>query len=242
MIRRFQPLAMLIRAFRHFPGRRARGQLQPGHPPHPLGELFLLPRLRQGQARGRPPAGHEAGAKESAIVAGDAAASELFKRITASDPDDVMPPADSVYKLKPEQVETLRLWIEQGAKYEEHWAYKKLERPPVPEEGAASPIDSFLRQTWKEHGVSPGCGGGAARPDPPPELRSPWLAAHAGGGCRFRERPLAREVTRNLLGTGRNRPNTPSTRGFDGSIWCAGRIPRAWSATNRSRPDITGSM
>jgi hypothetical protein len=30
-------------------------------------------------------------------------------------------PADSIYKLKPEQVETLRLWIEQGAKYEEHW-------------------------------------------------------------------------------------------------------------------------
>jgi hypothetical protein len=97
----------------------------------------------------------EAEAKKSAIVAGNAADSELFKRITTSDPDDVMPPADSIYKLKPEQVETLRLWIQQGAKYEEHWAYQKLERPPVPEEGAASPIDSFLRQTWKEHGVSP---------------------------------------------------------------------------------------
>ena len=54
----------------------------------------------------------EAGAKESAIIAGNAKDSELFKRITASDPDDVMPPADSVYKLKPAQVETLRLWIE----------------------------------------------------------------------------------------------------------------------------------
>lgn len=97
----------------------------------------------------------EAGAKESAIIAGDAKASEFFKRITTSDPDDVMPPSDSVYKLTPEQIETLRLWIEQGAKYEEHWAYKKLERPPVPDEGAASPIDSFLRETWKQHGVSP---------------------------------------------------------------------------------------
>ncbi|QTN32038.1 DUF1553 domain-containing protein [Akkermansiaceae bacterium] len=97
----------------------------------------------------------EAEAKESAIVAGNSAASELFKRITSGDPDEVMPPADSVYKLKPDQVETLRLWIEQGAEYEEHWVYKKLERPPVPQEGAATPIDSFLRQTWKEHGVSP---------------------------------------------------------------------------------------
>ena len=97
----------------------------------------------------------ETGAKESAIVEGNAKASELFKRITAKDPDDIMPPADSVYRLKPEQVETLRLWIDQGAKYEEHWAYKKLDRPPVPQVGAATPIDSFLRQTWKEHGVSP---------------------------------------------------------------------------------------
>ncbi|MEX1114003.1 MAG: PSD1 and planctomycete cytochrome C domain-containing protein [Akkermansiaceae bacterium] len=97
----------------------------------------------------------EEGAKESAITAGNAATSELFKRITTSDPDDVMPPADSVYHLTAEQKETLRLWIEQGANYEEHWAYKKLERPAVPDESAASPIDSFLRQTWKEHGVSP---------------------------------------------------------------------------------------
>jgi hypothetical protein len=97
----------------------------------------------------------EEGAKESAIVAGDAKASELFKRITARDPDEVMPPSDSVYKLTAEQIETLRLWIEQGATYEEHWAYKNLERPPVPVHGTGSPIDSFLRQTWEQHGVSP---------------------------------------------------------------------------------------
>ncbi len=97
----------------------------------------------------------EAGAKESAIVAGDAAASEFFKRITSNDPDDVMPPADSIYKLKPDQVETLRLWIEQGAEYEEHWAFKDIKRPAVPDKGGATPIDSFLRQTWQEHGVSP---------------------------------------------------------------------------------------
>jgi hypothetical protein len=97
----------------------------------------------------------EAGAKESAIIAGNAKDSDFFKRITSSDPDDVMPPTDSVYKLKPEQIETLRLWIEQGAKYEEHWAYKKLERPPVPREKAGTAIDSFLQQKWKEHKVSP---------------------------------------------------------------------------------------
>jgi hypothetical protein len=97
----------------------------------------------------------EEGAKHTAIVAGNPAASELFKRITTTDPDDVMPPIDSVYKLTAEQVETLRLWIEQGAKYEEHWAYQPIVRPPVPDVGDKSAIDSFLRKTWEEHGVSP---------------------------------------------------------------------------------------
>lgn len=97
----------------------------------------------------------EAGAKESAIIAGNAKDSEFFKRISSRDPDDVMPPSDSVYKLTAAQIETLRLWIDQGAKYEEHWAYKNLERPPVPAEGGTSPIDSFLKQTWKQHDVSP---------------------------------------------------------------------------------------
>lgn len=97
----------------------------------------------------------EAGAKESAIIAGNAKASELFKRITAKDPEDVMPPSNSAYQLNPEKVETLRLWIEQGARYEEHWAYKKIERPPLPKEDLSDPIDSFLRHTWNEHGVAP---------------------------------------------------------------------------------------
>ena len=69
----------------------------------------------------------EKGAKESAIVAGNAKASELFKRIVSRDPDEVMPPADSIYKLTPSQVETLQLWIDQGAKYEE----KRFDYPPL---------------------------------------------------------------------------------------------------------------
>jgi hypothetical protein len=60
----------------------------------------------------------EEGAKEFAIIAENAKDSEFYKHITSSDPDDVMPPADSVYKLTPGQIQTLRLWIEQGASYE----------------------------------------------------------------------------------------------------------------------------
>ncbi len=41
----------------------------------------------------------EEGAEEFAIIAGNAKESEFYKHITSSDPDDMMPPADSVYKL-----------------------------------------------------------------------------------------------------------------------------------------------
>jgi ribosomal protein L29 len=89
------------------------------------------------------------------IKAGDPDASELFKRITTKDPDDVMPPADSVYSLTSQQIETLRLWIAQGAEYEEHWAYKDLSRPTVPGDGKSNPIDAFLKEGWEEHGMKP---------------------------------------------------------------------------------------
>lgn len=97
----------------------------------------------------------EAGAKESVIIAGHAKDSEFFKRLISSDPDEVMPPAESLHQLKPEEIETLRRWIEQGAEYEEHWAYQKLERPPVPQGSAQTTIDAFLQEKWREHKVSP---------------------------------------------------------------------------------------
>src|SRR3712207_3458930 len=49
-----------------------------------------------------------------AVVApGDAAKSELVRRITSTDPDEVMPPADDIRKLTPAQVDTLKRWVEQ---------------------------------------------------------------------------------------------------------------------------------
>jgi mono/diheme cytochrome c family protein len=80
-----------------------------------------------------------------AIVAGDAAASELVARIVATDPDVLMPPPHANKPLSAAQRDTLRSWIESGAHYEQHWSFRPLRRPALPDGAAeAGPIDRFL--------------------------------------------------------------------------------------------------
>jgi hypothetical protein len=64
------------------------------------------------------------------VVRGDVHASEMIRRITTSDPDEKMP--KNAPALSNTEIETLKKWIEQGAVWETHWAYKKPERPEVP--------------------------------------------------------------------------------------------------------------
>src|SRR6185436_14948276 len=67
-----------------------------------------------------------------AFVAGKPEASEAFRRILTTDADDHMPPAKSGKQLTPKQIELIRKWIQQGAKWSEHWSFVAPERPPVP--------------------------------------------------------------------------------------------------------------
>jgi hypothetical protein len=72
------------------------------------------------------------GATDWAIVAGDADSSEVIARVSSDDPDLQMPPPDSKkHRLTPAEVETLRAWINAGAKYEPHWAYIPPVRPDL---------------------------------------------------------------------------------------------------------------
>jgi hypothetical protein len=80
-----------------------------------------------------------------AIVAGDAAASEMIARIDATDPDVIMPPPHSKKTLTDAQKELLKRWIAAGAAYEKHWSFRPLERPsPPPAKAHTHPIDRFL--------------------------------------------------------------------------------------------------
>lgn len=93
-----------------------------------------------------------------AIVPGNASASEVFERITSSDADVVMPPPESGKTLTAEQVALLKAWINQGAAYEEHWAFQIPKRPQVPNIGsdwARNAIDEFVLRKLQENDLQP---------------------------------------------------------------------------------------
>lgn len=96
----------------------------------------------------------EAGAKESVIQAGDSDASELVVRILSDDPDLLMPPPESERSLTKEQIQTLRRWVDQGARYEGHWSFITPQRPALPqsENDQVGAIDQFIQQELKLRG------------------------------------------------------------------------------------------
>ena len=58
--------------------------------------------------------------KESAlangiVVPGKSTESELFKRFTTKDLDELMPPAKSIHKITRAQIATIKKWINEGA-------------------------------------------------------------------------------------------------------------------------------
>ena len=71
--------------------------------------------------------------REPAVVPGKLDKSELWRRVIATNPDDVMPPPDSHKELKLEEKEKLKQWILAGAPWQGHWALVKPERTPLPE-------------------------------------------------------------------------------------------------------------
>ncbi|NDH95066.1 MAG: DUF1549 domain-containing protein, partial [Planctomycetia bacterium] len=87
-----------------------------------------------------------------AIVPSDLATSEIVARIRSTDPDSQMPPEGE--RLSTEEVAAIQRWIEAGAVWDEHWAFRPLSRPDVPEvAGNASPIDAFIQQGLAERGL-----------------------------------------------------------------------------------------
>ena len=67
-----------------------------------------------------------------AVVPGDLNKSELWTRVNSTDEEKMMPPPKSHKKVTAAQREKLRRWIEQGAKYEQHWCFVPLTPVPLP--------------------------------------------------------------------------------------------------------------
>jgi hypothetical protein len=90
-----------------------------------------------------------------AIIPGDPGASELIKRITTSDPDERMP-----YKHDPlseKEIEILRQWVKEGAKWGDHWAYVPVKEIKIPKTADQNwnrnGIDNFVLQKLRENGL-----------------------------------------------------------------------------------------
>ncbi|MFN0169629.1 MAG: DUF1553 domain-containing protein [Bryobacteraceae bacterium] len=106
----------------------------------------------------------EAGAMQDlgghfAIVPGDPSKSELIRRITTDKKGLRMPPVYAGNALSPSEVETLRRWVEQGAKWQNHWSLIPPRRPELPPvENAAwprNPIDRFILARLEREGLKP---------------------------------------------------------------------------------------
>jgi mono/diheme cytochrome c family protein/cytochrome c553 len=102
------------------------------------------------------------GDREAAIKPGNPKESPVIERILSTDSEEQMPPPESHKKLKPDEIARLQRWIEQGAKYEEHWSLLAPQRPAVPElprgfpaAWSKSPIDRFLAETLASSGLKP---------------------------------------------------------------------------------------
>ena len=90
------------------------------------------------------------------IVKGDPAKSPLMKRIHSGDPDEVMPPPETHKELTPTETAMIERWIEQGAVYEDHWAFIAPKRPPLPTVSdevvsGKNPVDAFVAAKLLEH-------------------------------------------------------------------------------------------
>jgi hypothetical protein len=96
----------------------------------------------------------------SAVVPGKAEGSRLYRRVAGL--EEPRMPLNG--RLTPEQLEAIKLWIDQGAQWEavgerSWWAFQKPVRPAVPATSVARmnghPVDAFLMKAMQAQGVKP---------------------------------------------------------------------------------------
>ncbi len=93
------------------------------------------------------------------IVPGDPMQSALYARLINPDTAEVMPPPSSNLSLTKNEIEIIKKWIAQGAKYKKHWSFIAPARPKVPEAdedlNPRNPIDHFIFTTLEKVGLAP---------------------------------------------------------------------------------------
>ncbi|MFN0085283.1 MAG: PSD1 and planctomycete cytochrome C domain-containing protein [Blastocatellia bacterium] len=102
------------------------------------------------------------------IAPGQPEKSLILARLTSADPDVVMPPPGSHKQVSAAQIETLRRWIAEGAKWGSHWSFEPVTRPVIA--GGQPPIDALVGAALAKKGL-------ALRPPAAPHslARRVWL-------------------------------------------------------------------
>lgn len=82
------------------------------------------------------------------IAPGNPEESLLWERITQEDDGERMPPKGKAEPLTAKQIATLGAWIEQGAKWEDHWSLVPPTKPALPKVSnpgwVRDPLDAFV--------------------------------------------------------------------------------------------------
>ncbi len=107
------------------------------------------------------------------IIPGKPDESEMIVRLASDDPEEQMPPPKhrAKHSVKARDIEVLRQWIAEGAKFVSHWAYTPVTRPKgggidefiraklaekgIPHSPEADPITLIRRATYDLHGLPP---------------------------------------------------------------------------------------
>jgi hypothetical protein len=93
------------------------------------------------------------------VAPGDSAHSRLYQRISADKPAMRMPPPYAQRHLTPQQIDLIKRWIDDGAKYEIHWAWVAPQRPDPPQvknaKWARNDIDRFVLRRLEQENLAP---------------------------------------------------------------------------------------
>ncbi len=94
-----------------------------------------------------------------ALVPGSPDQSAVYHRISTTDTSLIMPPVSSNLTLTEGEIAIIKKWIEQGAKYEQHWAFVPPVSPELPKiKNTGWPrneIDHFILSNMEKQGLKP---------------------------------------------------------------------------------------
>jgi hypothetical protein len=94
-----------------------------------------------------------------ALVPGKSGESSLVERVSSDDPSERMPPPRTKKRLSAEQVQVLKRWIDQGAKWSQHWSFVLPQRPTLPplrdRAWPRNEIDHYILARLEAEGLKP---------------------------------------------------------------------------------------